>query len=165
MTPRGTSGFVPTLGHLPSYRLLLGISIFFTLFGVTTAVAPSVPPGSLWGTWIGQYLFGGPMPEGAGTLYTFMLGPLGGTMAALYVLQTALVAIPVRRGEGWASVAIVAATTLWFVIDSSVSAAHGAWFNIWRINLPALVVTCGAVGALQWQTRRMTPRGPEDAGT
>lgn len=87
-------------------------------------------------------------------MFDFMRGPLGGTMAALYVLQTALVAIPVRRGERWASIAIVLATVVWFCVDSGVSISHGAWFNVWRVNLSALVVTVGGVVALELQTRR-----------
>lgn len=136
------------------YRWLLGTSAFFVLFGVASAVAGSLPPASLWGGWIAEHFFGGPMPEEAKTIFDFMRGPLGGTMAGHYVLQTALVAIPVRRGERWASVAIVAATLLWFCVDSGVSISHGAWFNVLRVNLSALVVTVGGVVGLELQARR-----------
>lgn len=136
------------------YRWLLGSSAFFVLFGIASAVVGSIPPASLWGEWIAEHFFAGPMPAAAQTMFDFMRGPLGGTMAALYVLQTALVAIPVRRGERWASIAIVLATVVWFCVDSGVSISHGAWFNVWRVNLSALIVTVGGVVALEFQSRR-----------
>ncbi len=143
------------LGGLFWYRYLLGSSAFFVLFGVASAVLGSLPPASLWGGWIAEYFFAGPMPADAQLMFDFMRGPLGGTMAGHYVLQTALVAIPVRRGERWASVAIVAATLLWFCVDSGVSTSHGAWFNVLRVNLSALVVTVIGVVGLELQARRV----------
>ncbi len=136
------------------YRWLLASSGFFILFGVVSAVAGSLPPASVWGRWIAEHFFGGPMPGEAQVIFDFMRGPLGGTMAGHYVLQTALVAVPVRRGERWASGAIVVATMVWFCVDSGVSLSHGAWFNVLQVNLLALVVTVGGVVGLEIQARR-----------
>lgn len=136
------------------FRWLLGSSAFFVLFGIVSAVAGGVPPSSVWGGWIAAHFFAGPMPDEARTIFDFMRGPLGGTMAGHYVLQTALVAIPVRRGERWASVAIVVATVVWFCVDSGVSISHGAWFNVVRVNSFALLVTVAGVVGLELQVRR-----------
>ena len=144
---------VRDLGRLFWYRWLLGSSAFFVLFGVMSAVAGGLPPASLWGGWTAEHFFARPMPGEAQIIFDFMRGPLGGTMAGHYVLQTALVAIPVRRGERWASVAIVVATVLWFCVDSGVSISHGAWFNVLRVNAFALTVTVGGVVGLEVQAR------------
>lgn len=101
----------------------------------------SLPPASLWELWIGEFLLGRPLDEGEERLYDFIRGPLGGTMAGYYVLQTAIVAVPLRRGERWAWWAVLAGVGVWFLADSAVSLAHGAVFNVLRVNLFALVVT------------------------
>lgn len=132
-------------GHI-SWRVLLGMNAFFVAFGVATAWLTSLPPSSLWGGWIAQHFYQGPMPEDARVMYDFMRGPLGGTMAGAYLLQTVLVAIPLRRGEVWAWWAIASSMGLWFVVDSATSISHGAWFNVWRINTFSLVTMYMALG-------------------
>lgn len=67
-------------------------------------------------------------------------------MACSYLLQTWLVAIPLRQGQAWAWWAIASAMGLWFLVDSAVSLAHGAWFNLLYINLPAILVMYAALG-------------------
>lgn len=128
------------------------LSVFFVLFGISTALLGNLPPASIWGTWVAQHVYGGPMPTRGRALFDFMRGPLGGTMAGFYVLQAALVAIPMRRGERWAAAAILAGTGVWFVVDSTVSIMHGAWFNVGFINVPALLVTVASL--IAWQHAR-----------
>lgn len=123
------------------WRWLLAWSVFFALFGVATAWLGSLPPAAIWEQWVANHFFGGSMPPDAQTLYDFMRGPLGGTMAGSYVLQVFIVVFALRRGESWAWWSIAAATTLWFIVDSAVSALHGAWFNVLMINGFALGVT------------------------
>lgn len=126
---------------------LLAWSAFFVVFGAVSAISSSLPPASFWGDWVADGLMGGTFTERERTLFDFMRGPLGGTMAGSYVMQTALVAIPIRRGEAWAWWAVLVGVFVWFLIDSSVSAFHDAYFNILRVNLFALVVTvAGLVG-------------------
>ena len=68
------------------------------------------------------------------------MGPLGGTIAGSYLMQAFVVAIPFKRRERWAWHAIAWSTLLWFALDSLVSAFHGAYFNIYLINLMPLVI-------------------------
>jgi uncharacterized membrane protein len=70
----------------------------------------------------------------------FLMGPLGGTIAGSYLIQTFIVAVPFQRREAWAWHAILWPMLLWFCVDSAVSALHGAYFNIVQINLMPLVV-------------------------
>lgn len=134
------------LSALTSWRVLLALNAFFVLFGVATAWLSALPPASLWRAWIAAHLYDGAMSHDMKTLYDFMCGPLGGTMAGSYLLQTWLVWIPLRQGQVWAWWAIASAMTLWFIVDSAVSLAHGAWFNVAYVNLPALLVMYAALG-------------------
>lgn len=129
------------------WRGLMALSVFFVGFGIATALLGSLPPASIWGSWVGQHIYGGPMPERGQALFDFMRGPLGGTMAGFYMLQCVLVAIPMRRGERWAAVAIVGGTATWFAVDTAASIAHGAWFNVWLINVPAALLTALSIWA------------------
>jgi hypothetical protein len=81
-----------------------------------------------------------------------MLGILGGSIAGKWTAAWWLVHWPLRRGRAWAWWASVAGLLGWFAIDSAVSAAHGAWFNIAAVNLVPLVI----VGALLWSVRDAT---------
>lgn len=138
-----------------AWRWLLVWSAFFVVFGAATALLGSLPPASLWTDWIADHFVGRPMSPNEAELVAFMRGPLGATMAGSYVMQTALVAIPLRRGERWAWWSILGALLTWFVIDCAVSIAHGAWFNVVRVNLVALVVTgIGLAGTWSMVGRR-----------
>jgi hypothetical protein len=46
---------------------------------------------------------------------------------------------PIRAGEGWALRAALQSLLLWFVVDSVVSLANRAAFNVWMVNLPSLL--------------------------
>ncbi len=135
MTPHET----PDYSRQAPWRVLLAMNAFFVLFGISTAWFASIPPSSLWSQWIAEHFYQGTMPQDARTMYDFMRGPLGGTMAGSYLLQTWIVAVPLRRGEPWAWWAIASATVVWFVVDSAVSIAHDAWFNVFYINTFALL--------------------------
>jgi len=70
---------------------------------------------------------------------SFLLGPLGGTILGMFVLCGFVAAGPFKRREPWAWWAITSSLLAWFVLDSAVSIAHGAWFNVALINCGALV--------------------------
>jgi len=121
-------------------RYMLGASLFFVLFGVVAAVASNTCLFEFWTVRIDEAFFGGRVPTEALEMRGFLMGPLGGTIAGSYLLQAFVVAVPFRRRERWAWHAVLWGMLLWFVVDSSVSAWHGAYFNIVMINLMPLIV-------------------------
>ncbi len=123
------------------HRWLLLASIFLAAFGIFVACFPDSPLLSLWNAAVARRFFDGAVPEQAQALKSFLFGPLGATIAGFYVLQTFIVWNAFRRKEKWAWRAIVAGTLLWFVVDSSRSLYHEAFFNVWMINLPALALS------------------------
>lgn len=132
-------------------RWLVIASVFFCAFGVVVAVFPDAFFLALWTDAVANTFYGGTEPEAAAHFRSFMMGPLGGTIAGSYVLQTFVAAIPFARREPWAWWATLSAMLLWFIVDSSLSLLHGAAFNVWMINampllifLPPLIATRSA---------------------
>jgi hypothetical protein len=68
----------------------------------------------------------------------FLYGIIGGTIAGFHALSLFVVQYGFRAGNRWAWNALAASLLIWFAIDSGLSMAHGAAFNVYLINLPAL---------------------------
>ena len=120
-------------------RWLLAASAFFCAFGVVVALAPDAVFLAPWNAAVADVFYGGTEPEAAGAFRRFVMAPLGGTIAGFYLLQTFIAAVPFARRERWAWQATLGALGLWFVVDASLSLAHGAVFNVWMIDLAPLV--------------------------
>lgn len=129
---------------MPSFegwcRWLLAMSIMFLCVGLVTAFAGDSFLFAPYNEQIASLFFGGGIPAEARSLRSFFYGLLGGTIAGSYLLRAFVIAVPFRRRERWAWHASFWSTVLWFVVDSSVSIAHGAHFNVWMINLAPLLL-------------------------
>ena len=121
-------------------RWLLYASVFFCVFGIVVALFPNAPFLELWNDAVARTFYGGAEPEEAAAFRAFVLGPLGGTIAGSYLLQAFIAAVPFARRERWAWWATLGGLALWFVVDSSLSLAHGATFNVLLINLVPLAI-------------------------
>ena len=118
----------------------MAASAFFAAFGVVVALFPDAVVLAPWTGAVGDVFYGGAEPAEAAAFRRFVMGPLGGTIAGSYVLQTFIAAVPFRRREPWAWWATLAGLLAWFVTDSALSLAHDAAFNVWMINLAPLAV-------------------------
>lgn len=112
---------------------LVGFGLFLILFPNSTLLAP-------WHTAIAAHFFDGITPQEVSRFRNFLLGPLGGTIAGFYTLQTFVLWKPFDRREPWAWQATTAALLVWFVLDSATSLFYGAAFNIWLVNLAPMFV-------------------------
>ena len=121
-------------------RWLLYSSVFFTVFGIFVAIAPNSFPLSLWTEAVDARFFPARVHPNAVALRSFLMAPLGATIAGTYLLQSFVVVHAFRKRENWAWHAILYSTLLWFGVDSMMSVVHGAYFNIAMINLAPLVV-------------------------
>ncbi|MBC8341435.1 MAG: hypothetical protein H8E63_07220 [Proteobacteria bacterium] len=121
-------------------RWLLGASAFFVGFGVVAAIAPHSGLFDLWIGEIDNHFFAGEIGASALEMRGFLMGPLGATISGSYLLQVFVIAVPFRNREAWAWHAVLWSTLLWFVVDSTMSAVHGAYFNIYLINLMPLIL-------------------------
>lgn len=129
------------MGTFNFWRLWLFYgSIFFSAFGVVVATLGDSFLFALWSSRAAAHFFeADAFSEPVNEFRLFLFGPIGGTIAGSYVLQAFVAHIPFRRKERWAWNASVFALLAWFVTDSTVSALHGAYFNIYLINIVALV--------------------------
>lgn len=123
------------------YKWLLAVSICNIILGLIIALAPSSFFFQYHTEAITQIFFSGYLPGEAQQLRRFLCGIAGGTIAGYFLLQTCIVWIPFYRRELWSWQAIFWAMLLWFVIDSGMSIYHGAYFNIWMINIWPLLLT------------------------
>jgi hypothetical protein len=120
-------------------RWLVASCFLFGGVGIAVAIAGDSPPFAAWNAGIREvFSNGAPLSPESTDLKSFMLGPLGGTILGSYVLCGFIAAGPFARRERWAWTAITASLLSWFVLDSAVSIAHGAYFNVYLINLVTL---------------------------
>jgi hypothetical protein len=84
-------------------------------------------------------------------------GILGGSIVGKWVAAAWLVRHPLAEGRRWAWWALVAGLLAWFVLDSGVSLALGAGFNVWMIDLAPLVVVGGLLLAVRARARMEAP--------
>ncbi|MFK7926900.1 MAG: hypothetical protein AB8H79_01835 [Myxococcota bacterium] len=129
-------------------RTLVGVSGFLTLFGVLAAVAPFSLPFERRNAAIANHFLGGEWTAHAESLHAFSSGPLGGTMAGFFAIQCIVAWVPLARREKWAWWSIAIGNGLWFGLDSTICAMHGAWFNIIEINLVSLALVGLPLAAL-----------------
>jgi hypothetical protein len=87
--------------------------------------------------------FHGTLPVDAWIWLRFTSALIGATFLGHFVMLA--LALRHAAGQRWVLDAVASSMLAWFLIDASQSAVHGAWFNVWMIDLPSL----GAV-ALPW---------------
>ncbi|MFK7908678.1 MAG: hypothetical protein AB8B69_26355 [Chitinophagales bacterium] len=116
-------------------------SIFFAFVGIAVALFNNSILFDLWNHYLKIWLgIEGELPANLLKFKTFILAPLGGTIAGSYVLMAFIAKYPFRNREKWAWQAATFSLLTWFVVDSSLCFYHGAYFNIVLINLFTLVV-------------------------
>jgi len=79
------------------------------------------------------------LPPDAQIATQFLLGPLGATSASYFILQYFIAKHAYANKQLWGYQAILFAFFFWFILDTSVSFYHKAYFNILIANLPALL--------------------------
>lgn len=133
------------------HKWLLFVSLLLTAGGLAIAFFPNSFIFDMHTDAIERHFFNDLMPEEAADLRAFLFGPLGGTIAGYFLIQTFIVWKPFYRREPWAWHAILWPLLLWFVADSGMSIYHGAFFNVWIVNLWTLIL----VGLPLVVTRKM----------
>ncbi len=116
-------------------------SLIFAMFGVILAFFGNTPLFRNYFRMLAEIFWNAPsFPEEAAGFRNFVLGPLGGTIACCYLLLAFLAKYPFKKKERWARNAIVAAFTVWFIIDSSVCIYYGVFFQALIVNVFSLLI-------------------------
>lgn len=70
----------------------------------------------------------------------WLFGIIGGTIVGFHILMIFIANNAYRKKEKWAYWAMWSGLLSWFVIDSSISTFYGAVYNVYLINIVALVL-------------------------
>lgn len=143
-------------------RWLLLVSIMSVIVGLAIAFFPDSVLFAFHTSAIEQAFFDGSMPEEAAHLRAFLFGPLGGTIAGYFLMQTLFVWGPFWRRELWAWHAVLWPLLLWFAVDSGMSMYHGALFNVWMINVWTLLLV-GVALAMTYRDFRGSGAAPRSS--
>lgn len=116
------------------------ISIFFAAMGAMWALLGSFDPMGIYeAQFASAFWQTDTLPPDAKRTFNFILGPFGATSMGYFILQYFIAANAYARREKWGFQAIITAFAAWFVLDTSMSALHGAYFNILMANIPSLI--------------------------
>ncbi|MEX0905504.1 MAG: hypothetical protein WD604_08760 [Balneolaceae bacterium] len=116
-------------------KWLLFVSILYVIAGLIIAFLPDSLLFAFHTSAIEFVFFDGSMPEDANRLRSFLFGPLGATISGYFLMQAFIVRGPFQRREPWAWHAVLWPLLIWFTIDSGMSIYHGAFFNVWMLNI------------------------------
>lgn len=112
------------------YRWLLCVTVFSIFIGLLIAFLPNSFIFDLYNLKMTSVFFDGEIPNEAKEMKSFLFGAIGGTVSGYFIFQLFIVWNALYKKERWAWTAIVVALLLWFIVDSTVSLFHGAYFNI-----------------------------------
>ena len=116
-------------------------SLFFAAMGVFWAIAGTFDPLGIWDAQLARTFFNqDQLPLEVAQTKAFILGPFGATAAGYFILQFSIAKYAYAQRQLWAYQAIVVGFSVWFILDSIMSAAHGAYFNILLANIPSLLL-------------------------
>jgi len=122
-------------------RWLFYSSLLFALFGIMFAVYGNNPFFMPYNQALAHIFFSGEnIPASIEPFRAFIWGPLGGTIAACYILLAFIAWYPFKKKERWARNAIVVAFAIWVLIDSSLCLRYGVYFQIYLINAFSILV-------------------------
>lgn len=118
------------------------ISLFFAFLGIMWAILGSFDPLGIYDKMMAQSFYNqDSLPADVKKATQFILAPFGATSAGYFILQYLITIHAFAKKEKWAWQTIFGAFTFWFILDSSLSIYHGAWFNLVLANIPALILT------------------------
>ncbi|HTF81827.1 MAG TPA: hypothetical protein VL947_08885 [Cytophagales bacterium] len=116
-------------------------SLFFALMGAMWALLGSFDPIGVYDHAFAQAFWGtDQLPADAQKAFSFILGPFGATTAAYFVMQYYIAVHAYAQRQRWGYDAIVVPFVGWFVLDTTMSLIHKAYFNILIANIPCLLV-------------------------
>ena len=131
---------------MPSFSFwtnwLLIVSILLAIQGVSWIIIGSFDPLGIYDAKLARLLLDSDaLPTDAKATFGYAVGLLGATDAAFFLLVAIIVRIPFSNRESWAHAALSISILTWFLLDSAFSISVGAWFNVFIVNIPCLLLT------------------------
>jgi hypothetical protein len=138
----------------PAWAVLRWVCLGFAAFGVVVALGSHTLPFAHYRQAIADAWFGGTLDADAWAWLRFSYALIGATFLAHFLMLA--LALRHAPGERWVLDAVITSMLGWFLVDATLSAVHGAWFNVWMIDAPSLL----GVAVPWWLARRELPRPP-----
>ena len=121
-------------------KYLKVVSLFLAFLGIIWAVLGSFDPFGIYDQLFAQTFWReDQLPADAKQAFQFILGPLGATNLAYFLLLYFVVKYAFPKRELWAYHAVVYSFLAWFVLDTSMCLFYKGYFNILIANVPALI--------------------------
>lgn len=112
-------------------RILKAVTILSALGGLLIVFLANTPLFDFFNTNIDPvFLKGAEAPEFFNNFKGWIYGVLGSTMFMMGMLSFFIVNYAFPQKQRWAWTALTVAISLWFVVDSTVSALFGVYFNV-----------------------------------
>lgn len=121
-------------------NILLAANILTAMVGLYIAVFPEGFLLRIYNLRLAEHFFQDGTANHSTELKNWLFGVLGGTILGFHILMIFIIVFPLKRMERWAYYALWIAMLAWFIVDTSSSLYHAAYFNVVIINLFALVV-------------------------
>lgn len=123
-------------------KWLLGVSVYLVIFGLVLAVFPqSAFMNVIFNSRIDPVFWQlGHVPEEAASFQAWIYGVLGATVCGWGILMIFIAHYPFKERQPWAWNSIAAGITIWFIVDTTLSALHHVLFNVAFNTLLLLLV-------------------------
>lgn len=134
---------MPKMSHSFAFwqKYLKITSILFILQGLSWCVMGSFDPFGIYNSLMANSILGlSELPIAAENIFNFTLVPFGATDAAYFMLFYFIVEYPLKNKEKWAYRALLSATSFWFVVDTVGCLFYTAYFNIFLVNIPCILI-------------------------
>ncbi len=120
------------------YYWILGANTFTLVVGLLVAFFGDSVLFELYNRGSREVFFdGSPLPENALAMKKWLFGVIGGATVGFHTLAIFIIRFAFLKKERWAWFALWSGLISWFLIDSTLSVWHGAYYNIYLINLVA----------------------------
>ncbi|MFK7924129.1 MAG: hypothetical protein AB8H47_19380 [Bacteroidia bacterium] len=122
-------------------KWLIGANVMTIGVGLIAAFAGNSIFFELHNTYTQELFFQGQAISGDMlALKNWLFGIIGGTIVGYHILMIFITVYPFKERQRWSWVALWTGLLSWFVIDSGISSFYGAYYNVYLINLVALVL-------------------------
>ena len=111
--------------------------VVFVLVGVVVATASHSVIFEIYRQAIADTWFQGQLPADALAWVRMAYALVGATFVGHFIMLAT--ALHFAVGQRWVLHATISSMLAWFFVDSTADIVHGAWFNVWMINIPSLL--------------------------
>jgi hypothetical protein len=131
------------------WKWLMGVTLYLVAFGLVLAIFPqSRIMDIVFNNQIDPVFWpDGNLPEASASFQSWMYGVLGSVIAGWGISMFLVVRYPFNARAKWSWNCMALGITLWFVVDTALSATHHVWFNVgfntilWLLIVIPLVFT------------------------